>query len=231
MKPQLEKLTNQLYNTFSKYSIKGDLRDRSCDCCVTDEEIRVLLSKPLKDLNDDDIGHFSRSAISTFGHVEDFKHFLPRILELMQDPNSDTLDDFTTFEKLNYSEWETWDRNEIITIDNYLLKLWEDVITNENATFHQIGCVLNIVSKYTGLNKALSIWKNKESSNSTLFIAESIVNGLQYYISKEIISDLTYWFYKDIILFRIEKEFFNTKDEDLASTLSIAHSIIENKYI
>lgn len=231
MESNLINAVEQLYNTFKKYTVLGDLRGRSCECCVTDEEIRLLLLKQLKDLNDDDIGHFSRSAISTFGDVEDLKHFLPRILELMQNPNSNTLDDFTTFEKLNYSEWETWDKNEINAIDNYFYALWEEVITNEKATFYQIGCVLNIISKYSELKKALAIWEKNIATKNILFIVETTINGFDYYYRKEIKNDLINWFYSNKVVSKLEGEFFKTKDENLAYQISIAHQILENKHL
>lgn len=231
METQLLKSTKTLYSTFKTYTVLGDLKSRSCDCCVTNEEIILLLSKSLNELTDDDIGHFSRSAITTFGDIEDFKHFLPRILELMQNSNSNILEDFITYEKLNYSEWGTWNEDEINAIDNYFLALWEDVITDQNATFHQIGCAFNIVSKYSGLKKAIILWENVHSLQSTLFIAELLINGLQYYIDKEHVNDLTNWFYTNKVLLKIEKEFFNSKDSKITNTLSIAYSIIENKYI
>ncbi|WP_346881767.1 hypothetical protein [uncultured Algibacter sp.] len=230
MNTNLINVTEKLYSNFKKYTIVGDLRSRSCECCVTNEEIKLLLPKQLNDLNDNDIGHFSRSAITTFGDVNDYKHFLPRILELMQKSNSVVLDDFLTFEKLNYSEWKTWKENENKAIKNYFFALWQEVITNEKATFYQIGNVLNIVSKYSGLKEALAIWEKNMTTKSKLFIVETTINGFNYYFRKEIKSELTDWFHSNKVISMIEDEFFKTKDEELATQISIAHNILENRY-
>ena len=67
-----------------------------------------------------DLQTFITSALTTFGDIVDYKYFLPRILELIQYSETDVLDDFVTFEKLNYSKWKTWNDDEINAINNYL---------------------------------------------------------------------------------------------------------------
>lgn len=118
---EIKNSIENLYKTFSKYTILGNLRDRSCDCCVTNEEIKSLMSIQLKDLSEDKIGKYMRSAITTFGDENDYKHFLPRILELLIN-NSDILDDFLTFEKLHY------------ILGNYYAEKGKEIAVQENLT-------------------------------------------------------------------------------------------------
>lgn len=82
MKTNLNIATASVYKIFQSYTITGSLRARSCDCCVSDKEIKDLLSKPLKEVSEDEIGHFMRPAMTTFGAIEDYKHFLPRIFRI-----------------------------------------------------------------------------------------------------------------------------------------------------
>ena len=72
----------------------------------------------MRELNSEDLNYFMASAITTYGNVEDYKHFLPRILELMVD-NLDMADDFLTYEKLNYSKWSKWNVEEIIALKSF----------------------------------------------------------------------------------------------------------------
>lgn len=68
-----------LYAVFSNYragAVSG------CACCVSPEQQRRLTSKRLCDLTEDDLGSFALKALQTWGTLDDFKHFLPRILEL-----------------------------------------------------------------------------------------------------------------------------------------------------
>lgn len=220
MNLQLIDATNTLYRVFKKYTIQDNLRSRSCDCCVTNEDIRLLLSKPLKDLNEDDIGHFLRSAISTYGGIEDFKHFLPRILELMQDPNSSILNDFTTFEKLNYSEWKTWNIDEIEAIETYFQELLISALENNLETIEE--CIdLNL--KYTNFNKVCKILANTNSKQLINTIVENTINSYYYKIDDKLFN----FFSSQVILNKLENEFFKTEDKTYASRISIAHSILE----
>lgn len=222
----LKTATETLYTTFKKYHVAGDLRGRSCDCCVTHEEIRLLLSKPLTDLSEDEISPFFRSAISTFGNVEDFKHFLPRILELMQNSNSDILDDFMCYEKLNYSEWETWEAQEITAIDNYFTALWTKIISSESSSIRDIESALEIICKYTSIDKAFEIWEKHISKNNLIFIIETALNGYQF-SNNDISIKFSKWIKTKPVLDKIEALFFKTEDNELASRISITHTLIE----
>lgn len=128
-----------LYEVFKPYTILDNLRDRSCDCCVTNNDIKLLLSKQLKDLSKDDLGHFFRKAITTFGDVNDFKHFLPRILELMINHKC-VIDDFIDFEKLNYCEWLNWKINEIEVMKEFFKNLLNTALDKNLDTID--NCIL-----------------------------------------------------------------------------------------
>jgi len=66
-----------LYHTFENYTTQGI---HYCDCGCTDEEdVRKLNSKPLKQLEEDDLIAYHLSALYTWGDVEHYKHYLPRI--------------------------------------------------------------------------------------------------------------------------------------------------------
>jgi hypothetical protein len=223
MNLELKNATEHLYDIFSKYHVEGNLRGRSCDCCVTDKEIQQLLSKPLKKLNKDELYHFMTSAITTFGDINDYKHFLPRILELMIN-NESVIDDFLTFEKLNYSEWETWEVNEITAIDDYFLSLWKAAITNEDASFNTIQGIFEIIEKYVGLNKALEIWCKNASNQSLLFFVDAIWN-VNYSTNNDL---LFQWFTKSTIKQKIEDLYFETKDEILATKISVVYTMLDS---
>ena len=75
----LEQAIATLYETFANYRASAV---QGCPCCVSPEERARLTSKRLRDLEEDDLGSYVFSALNTWGTLTDFKHFLPRILEL-----------------------------------------------------------------------------------------------------------------------------------------------------
>lgn len=69
-----------LYRAFRGYAPSRHVQ--GCDCCVSPDDQRRLRSKPLRSLEAEDLTRFAFKAMTTWGTVEDYKHHLPRILEL-----------------------------------------------------------------------------------------------------------------------------------------------------
>ena len=215
----LNQTIENLYSVFSHYTIESNLRDRCCDCCVTNYEIKSLLSKQLKNLNKDDIGHFMRSAITTYGDVNDYKHFLPRILELLVN-NESLVDDFLTFEKLNYSQWLKWDLKEIKAIKKYFELLLQKSIENELTSVSDF-IFLNL--EYNDISLLEAIIIDSKSEKLLLKIVDDIIYEYQYPIDKR----LSKIYSNKKILNKLELLFFRTKNENDANRISIAYTILE----
>jgi hypothetical protein len=80
-----------------------------CPCCVTSEDQQALAGG--------DLGRFSAKALTTWGDVEDFKHFLPRLLDHDLDQ---------ALHKLAYADWRQWPQPEQRAVEEYLVALWEE---------------------------------------------------------------------------------------------------------
>lgn len=224
-KMEIENNIENLYQVFSKYHILGSLRDRSCDCCVTNTDIKPLLSKKLKDLNDDDLGYFMRKAITTFGNQNDYKHFLPRILELL-DSNDNLIDDFLTFEKLKYSNWKSWTNEEIKAIENYFIALWIDVLNNgsDNQYFED---VFILVLEYINPNKVLQVWEKYFAENRVKIILNYVLRGFDFNIQKDKADVFHNWLSSKAILELLEKIYDKVDDEFMAKEISIVYTILK----
>ena len=229
MATSLNKAIENLYAAFESYSANAvDIKVNSCDCCVNDQEIRDITIKPLRELTEDNLGHLSRSAISTFGSVDHYKHFLPRILDLMTQPGSDLLGDFTCFEKLNYGEWETWPEAEQKAIHDYFEAFWETIIHHPKATTDQINETLFILLYYDFNERVFIEWGKSNSLLSTLIIVNNVLNGWCRDINNHI-DDLKNWLYSDEVLNKLERAFFVSEDLEIANRISIVYTILEKK--
>ncbi len=80
MTEELEKAIAALYEVFSRYPLSSNI-DYSPLLNLNREEKR-LRSKALRDLMSTDLSDYTSKAMTVFGDEDDFKHFLPRILEL-----------------------------------------------------------------------------------------------------------------------------------------------------
>jgi len=112
-----------LYEMFSAYPLAAKID--GCPCCVSDQDESSLHRKPLHELTAEDLSRYAFKALTTWGTKNDFKHFLPRLFELVPEPEGITweLDIEVLFGKLRYGKWETWPEGEQKAIRRYLVSL------------------------------------------------------------------------------------------------------------
>jgi hypothetical protein len=102
--PELQKAIDEVYAEFrapKPRAIDG------CPCCTSPKDLCHLLEKPLKDLSADDLREYGSSAFLTMGGEQDFKYFLPRLLDIAsaQDwwPSPEIV-----LGKLRLGRWNDW---------------------------------------------------------------------------------------------------------------------------
>jgi len=135
-----------------------------CRCgCTKPEEISALLAAPLPDLPFDSLANYSFKAMTTQGSVNDFKYFLPRLLEGITQETY-RYDPEILFGKLRYGKWLTWDDTEIRAIRKYMKAMWSLALCifplqNHFPAFFEIGSVLGSLAR-TGdrVEPYLLIW-------------------------------------------------------------------------
>ena len=71
---------NTLYSAFS--DVPKPQRIEGCSCCISKDEVRILLSKPLREISWSELTSYAGSAFFTVGEECDYLYFLPRILEV-----------------------------------------------------------------------------------------------------------------------------------------------------
>jgi hypothetical protein len=99
-----------LYTSFNMYTKPKQVN--SCECCCDDEEIKVLLSKKLKDISADEISHYASSVFLTVGSKKDFLYFFPRIFELCLSDQFNWPDPEVVFNAISNADFETWSDNQ-----------------------------------------------------------------------------------------------------------------------
>ena len=127
MTSEFEIATENLYKTFSKYPFKSTIE--GCPCCVSDSDKSTLHSKPLRELEDEDLSRYAFKAMTTWGDVNDYKHYLPRIFELTAKRKL-IVDTFVTLGKLDYANWKQWETGEQKTINQFLNAWWKYDVNN-----------------------------------------------------------------------------------------------------
>ena len=140
MAPELKTAITNLYTTFAQYPFRPEID--GCPCCVTAQDQQKLSAKALNLMESEDLSHYSFKAMTTWGDVEDFKHFLPRLLDL-----SATTGLAYGYEvvlgKLEYAKWNDWEETEKDAIRAFLLAWWTESVTKE------VGLLVDFVDLYT----------------------------------------------------------------------------------
>lgn len=119
-----------LYTTFARYPLRPDID--ACPCCVSEDDQKKLSSKALQALESGDISRYAWKAMTTWGNVEDFKHFLPRLLELIATTGI-AYDAGVVLRKLTYASWHDWAPSEQEAIRSFVFAWWTEWVTQKGA--------------------------------------------------------------------------------------------------
>lgn len=172
MNLELHEAIEQLYKVFNKYPANPDM-DGSPMYHDLAQWNRALLAKPLRELSmEEDLNIYYAKAMTTWGDVNDFKHFLPRIFELLTIRPTGIMEE-VALGKLHYGHYETWPATEQAAIHRYLLAFWQ-VLLNEksewiDALFHAyFPAIANV---FPDFNQLLELWAAADSQEAAQRLA------------------------------------------------------------
>lgn len=175
---ELGEATEQLYSAFSKYGLRPDTEP--CPCCHAPGDEGVVHRKPLRELTARDLRQFADDALYVWGGLADFKHFLPRILELLaiNDEAFSFVDPQAVFAKLIYdTHWHTWPADERAAVAGYFSAVWKAVIQTppEELGFEDAYAWICAISQAEhDISSYLDAWLRSSSVNAARNLAATI---------------------------------------------------------
>lgn len=152
-----------LYGAFSAYPLAQAVV--GCPCCVSAEDEAQIRGRPLRALTAEDLGRYAFKAMTTWGDGNDFKHFLPRLLELVTDADSivGEVDVEVLFGKLRYGKWQAWPEQEREAVSRYFTALWRFLLTCSPEAATLDGYLCGIGQVEDDLAPYLDVWKNMKT--------------------------------------------------------------------
>lgn len=103
-----------------------------CGCCFTPDEERALLADvPLRRLSVEALRPYAANVIFTVGGPADFRHFLPRILEIACTEGFGWPDLEPLLSRLRYAGWHQWQPEEHAAVRAFLTAVWEEALTGD----------------------------------------------------------------------------------------------------
>lgn len=139
-----------IYLQFNLYPLKSKIE--GCPHCELAGADSGLHSKALNLLSWDDLQIFIFKSMTTFGDVDDFKHFLPRIFELYITDYWNSPYDFGLFlSKLEYANLAGWPLQERRTVMN-LFESWTNRLKTSGSV-NDLEILEDVESFNGGLRK------------------------------------------------------------------------------
>lgn len=174
MTPALKTAIEGLYATFLHYP--RNLTLEGCPCCVSGEHRAKFHIKTLWTLKAEDLAPYVLKAITRWGKIEDFKHYLPRIFELLATTGF-SIDNAMVIRRLECGKWNNWEPEEKAAIHGFLLAWWTDTMENryfDTAEFYALYVLLG------DIDMLLDHWPIAVDNNSF----QNMVHCIRYYYSR-----------------------------------------------
>jgi len=114
----------------------------------------------------EDIAHFAERALTLWGDVDDFRHFLPRIMEVMLDDDGPWCMGVGELlgSKLELAEWTDWPDQEREAIARFALAYWTAGLAGETkAWFDLQDLVEGIARLQLEPQPFISAWRSARS--------------------------------------------------------------------
>jgi hypothetical protein len=163
-----------------------------------EEILQTLTSAPLRELGGEQIGPYAGWAVTTVGSERDYRHFLPRILELaISDPTWIGADPAVIASKEKRSNWEAWppDQQDAVrgVFEAAYIRAMESTCEDDRSTLDWL-CGLAILG--ISIEQYLGAWRQAASLNATLQLLGFVIMKADGVTADEGISG-GFWDYVD----------------------------------
>lgn len=202
----LQEAINNLYEVFKDYHVT---KMEKCTCgCISEDQEAEVYAKPLQKLLGENLNFYAHKAMTTWGNENDFKHFLPRLLEVCFFDETFYKDLKHIYSKLEYAHWENWEETEQQAIIDFVKSSWKEYVNSRNNldSFDSSGYI-----DFLSVEEMIRVWdfmNNKQALHNFVdyFCYEG--NMLVYQQNKTISDEqLVSLLETDGLLERLEKTF------------------------
>jgi hypothetical protein len=177
----LDAAIEALYQVFAAYPLRPVIE--GCPHCVSREDGDQLHVHPLRDLTPDDVRYYAFKAMTTFGDEVDFKHFLPRLLELLarelQGGELLGFDEEILGGKIALAEYMSWTPTERAAVERFFMAAWRVTL----ATFPSMPapqtllCTIAQFASADDLAPYLAIWRHTLTPPALFHVVETVFSG------------------------------------------------------
>jgi hypothetical protein len=148
-----------------------------CPCCVSADETEVMTKTKLRDLSAEQLEHYLSAVFLTSGAEEDFRYFLPRLLDLNAHAKWDFESDWEVLlGKLSLGQWQNWPKREREALIGFLHAYFEDLVAASDQRGNEIDGFLCGLAR-GGVELAYFLDRLSQPDSDSAFFALSDVNA------------------------------------------------------
>ncbi len=174
---RLNDARDSLYSAFSEYTRPAQLDISPLKSPVQIDSIeRALKAVPLRQLEPDDIGTYSGSAIYTAGDDLDYRYFLPRILDLAisESPGYLGLEGWCIAAHLHNASWTAWPEKERMAIMQFFSAAFHACAHRDPEEIEAIDWVVGLGILDCDVTPFLNVWNSNGSQASLKQFADVV---------------------------------------------------------
>jgi hypothetical protein len=222
----------RLYEVFGAYRFR-----QSMPCCVPhcfdQAEIDALGMRPLRDLDPDELHRFARQLLLTCGETQDFKYFLPRLLELIVRTRPEFVDAQIIVGKLPTAAWHTWSSVERAAVNASLEAWWRLELHRDDITLED--CLAALCCSGNDPRAYLRFWRDLEPTRYAVMLARfvnrhltTILAGRSFnvFVSAQSTRDIAAFLREPETRQRFESAFHTTRNQNDLKVLSLAEQLV-----
>jgi len=154
--PELECAIAGLYTAFKSRTLPTVML--GCPCCAGEAELRRLSFTPIGELGCAELEPYAWNAIWTVGTEQDYRHFTPRLLELMVSKGAFQAESVT--KKLRLAGWTSWSEQEQSALRSFFRALWNSALIAPTAWSGAEDSLCVIGNAVDDLMPFLERWQN-----------------------------------------------------------------------
>jgi hypothetical protein len=175
--------------------------------------------------------------MTTWGDLSDFKHFLPRMLELAALLDC-PYEVFILFSKLEHAHWEAWDEKEREAVRIYMEALWEFMLSSytERVNAEFFDYFVALFRFHPSIARLLSFWERSEEIEPILHLCDLVTEHLSCLEERKKSAsgfslgprapEVREWVFSPAASGKIERAFFAGTAGEYEQKLSDAHLIL-----
>jgi hypothetical protein len=178
----LEDAIEGLYSAFAIYPLPQNTDP--CTHCHSEADEAKLHSKPLRELELEELRDYACDALWVWGDDRVFRHFLPRIYDLYANiENAPQVFDTPEiiFSKFRYGAWRTWPQNEQAAVERFLHCFWDEILTLTPGAVQEFtdieSWLCSLARAEDDLDPYLSQWLATTSLSASLALSSFILTS------------------------------------------------------